>query len=227
MAYNIDNIIVNLKKEIKEAGGGGGGGTTVEGNPAGSATTDLNKILIGETIYGIPNEASKVVYDNTESGLTADDVQEAIDELNTGIEGISELIPSDATSSNKLATADDIPGLATTSAPGIVQPDGTSIIIVGGVISAVNANTVHTYTITVAPSDYAAWGSSAVLLATKNITIADTTNKKLIISLYADGTGVTAFPSYSLISETSLNIDLIRVGAPSSNQTYKIQIIYI
>ena len=81
MAYNMDNIIVNLKREIKEAGGGGGGGTTVEGNPAGSATVDLTKILIGETIYGIPNEAEDVVYDNTDSGLTATDVQSAIDEM--------------------------------------------------------------------------------------------------------------------------------------------------
>lgn len=128
----------NLQTAVSAAlEGGGGGGTTVVANPEGSATADLAKLQVGETIYGIPAEAGDISYDNTSSGMTADDVQEAIDELNTGLSGVSELIPSDATSSNKLATADDIPGAATTSAPGIVQPDGTTITIADGVISAV------------------------------------------------------------------------------------------
>ena len=120
--------------------GGGGGGTTVVANPEGSATADLAKLQVGDNIYGIPAEAGDISYDNTSSGMTADDVQEAIDELNTGLSGVTDLIPSDATSSNKLATADDIPGVATTSAPGIVQPDGTSITIADGVISAVGGS---------------------------------------------------------------------------------------
>ena len=128
---------VNVKDAIVEASsGGGGGGTTVIANPEGSATDDLSKLQVGTTIYGIPAEAGDITYDNTSSGMTADDVQEAIDELNTGISGITELIPSDATSSNKLATASDIPSVATTAAPGIVQPDGTTITIDNGVISA-------------------------------------------------------------------------------------------
>lgn len=53
------------------------------------------------------------------------------------VSDIQDLIPSDASTTNKLATADDIPGVATTSAPGIVQPDGTSITISNGIISAV------------------------------------------------------------------------------------------
>lgn len=131
----------NLQTAVSAAlEGGGGGGTTVVANPEGSATTDLAKLQVGTTIYGIPAEAGDISYDNTSSGMTADDVQEAIDELSTGISGITGLIPSDATSSNKLATADDIPGAATTSAPGIVQPDGTSITISNGVISAVGGS---------------------------------------------------------------------------------------
>lgn len=51
MAYNISNMIVNLKKEIQEQSGG-------------SATS-----------------ADDVTYDNTDSGLTATDVQAAIDEM--------------------------------------------------------------------------------------------------------------------------------------------------
>lgn len=136
-----DSTYHNLQTAVSAAlEGGGGGGTTVIANPEGSATTDLAKLQVGETIYGIPAEAGDISYDNTSSGMTADDVQEAIDELNTGIGGISDLIPSGATSSNKLATADDIPGVATTSAAGIVQPDGTTITIADGVISAVGGS---------------------------------------------------------------------------------------
>lgn len=93
--------------------GGGGGGTTVVANPEGSATAGLNKLQVGETIYGIPAEAGDISYDNTTSGLTADDVQEAIDEVAGDIGGIQDLIPSGATSSNKLATASDIPDAVT------------------------------------------------------------------------------------------------------------------
>lgn len=60
------------------------GGTEVEANPSDTATDDLEKIKIDGTVYKIDNtdvSASDVSYDNTTSGLTADDVQEAIDEL--------------------------------------------------------------------------------------------------------------------------------------------------
>lgn len=61
--------------------GGGGGGTTVVANPEGEATADLAKLQVGDNIYGIPAEAGDISYDNTASGLTADDVQAAIDEM--------------------------------------------------------------------------------------------------------------------------------------------------
>lgn len=144
-----DSTYHNLQTAVAAAlEGGGGGGTTVVANPEGSATADLAKLQVGTTIYGIPAEAGDISYDNTSSGMTADDVQEAIDELNTGLGGVTELIPSGATSSNKLATASDIPGVATTIAPGIVQPDGTTVTINNGVISAAggsgNANVYST-----------------------------------------------------------------------------------
>ena len=108
----------NLQTAVSAAlEGGGGGGTTVVANPEGSATADLAKLQVGTTIYGIPAEAGDISYDNTSSGMTADDVQEAIDELNASI-----------------------PGVATTSAPGIVQPDGTTVTITDGVISAVGGS---------------------------------------------------------------------------------------
>ena len=127
-------------QEALDNGGGGGGGTTVVANPEGSATADLAKLQVGTTIYGIPADAADISYNNTASGMTADDVQDAIDELNADVDAINDLIPSDATSSNKLATAGDIPGVATTSAPGIVQPDGTTVMINNGVISAVGGS---------------------------------------------------------------------------------------
>lgn len=141
-----DSTYRNVQEGLAAAlEGGGGGGTTVVANPEGSATADLAKLQVGTTIYGIPAEARDISYDNTSSGMTADDVQEAIDELNTGLSGVTELIPSGATTSNKLATASDIPGTATTLAPGIVQPDGTSITIEDGVISAVGGGGGNAY----------------------------------------------------------------------------------
>lgn len=71
--------------------------------------------------------AADVSYDNTDSGLTAETVQAAIDEVVTDLDALSttvgdsseglvkdvadiqDLIPSGATSENKLATEDDIP----------------------------------------------------------------------------------------------------------------------
>lgn len=71
--------------------------------------------------------AADVSYDNTDSGLTAETVQAAIDEVVTDLGSLStiigdssaglvkevtdieDLIPSGATSENKLATEDDIP----------------------------------------------------------------------------------------------------------------------
>lgn len=54
-------------------------------NPTGEATETLTKIGIDGDIYSFTAEttASDVSYDNTSSGLTADDVQAAIDELKT------------------------------------------------------------------------------------------------------------------------------------------------
>ena len=55
----------------------------VEANPTGEATETLTKIGIDGDIYSFTAEttAADVSYDNTSSDLTADDVQDAIDEL--------------------------------------------------------------------------------------------------------------------------------------------------
>lgn len=133
-----DSTYHNLQTAVAAAlEGGGGGGTTVIANPEGSATADLAKLQVGTTIYGIPAEAGDISYDNTSSGMTADDVQEAIDELNTGIGGITELIPSDATSSNKLATADDIPDAVTGNPSGTATAGDLAKLQIGSDIYSI------------------------------------------------------------------------------------------
>ena len=133
-----DSTYHNLQTAVKAAlEGGGGGGSTVVANPEGSATADLAKLQVGTTIYGIPAEAGDISYDNTSSGMTADDVQEAIDELNTGIGGITELIPSDATSSNKLATADDIPDAVTGNPTGTATAGDLAKLQIGSDIYSI------------------------------------------------------------------------------------------
>ena len=77
-------------------------------------------------------------------------VEGALEELNTyassidtDVGNISGLIPSTATTQNKLATSADIPGIATINDIGLVKPDGSSIFIdANGVISAASATPI-------------------------------------------------------------------------------------
>ena len=63
----------------------------VVANPSGTATANLNKIKIDGVIYDIPNgaTAADTTYDNTDSGLTATNVQDAIDEILGKVDDIS------------------------------------------------------------------------------------------------------------------------------------------
>ena len=55
---------------LKEySGGGGGGGTTVVANPSGTATADLEKLQVGNSIYGIPSGGAS--YTDVTGTLTA------------------------------------------------------------------------------------------------------------------------------------------------------------
>lgn len=49
-----DGLSLDADTGVLSATGGGGGGTTVVANPKGEATSDLNKLQVGESIYGIP-----------------------------------------------------------------------------------------------------------------------------------------------------------------------------
>lgn len=72
----------------------GGGGSTVSWNEIQQSGTKIAEITIDGTTYDVyaPNvsvSAADVSYNNTTSGLTATDAQEAIDELDAGIDTIS------------------------------------------------------------------------------------------------------------------------------------------
>lgn len=222
----------NLQTAVSAAlEGGGGGGTTVVANPEGSATDDLSKLQVGTTIYGIPAEAGDISYDNTSSGMTADDVQEAIDELNTGISGITDIIPSGATSSNKLATADDIPGAATTSAPGIVQPDGTTITIADGVISAVGGSGNVTVAELANIDLTNGWTQSSSGVYYKSIANAIPAGKKLISAVlyfweYLTGTNYDLQFSQSASTPTSFVI-LAPTNSFASGAVASVRIAYV
>lgn len=101
---------LNIPSVIPESGGSGG-------------TSDYSELSNKPKINNVTLSGDKSAAD---LGLASADIED--------------LIPADASSSNQLATAADLPGLATTSAAGLVQPDGTSIIIEDGVISAVGGS---------------------------------------------------------------------------------------
>ena len=80
-------------------------------NPTGEATETLTKIGIDGDIYSFTAEttAADVSYDNTSSGLTADDVQDAIDELNTAIGNIPVIVRDTYTGTTNASGAISIP----------------------------------------------------------------------------------------------------------------------
>lgn len=106
---------LNIPSVIPESGGSGG-------------TSDYSELSNKPKINNVTLSGDKSAAD---LGLASADIED--------------LIPADASSSNQLATAADLPGLATTSAAGLVQPDGTTITIDDGVISAVGGGGGNAY----------------------------------------------------------------------------------
>ena len=89
---------------------GGGGGSSVSWNEIQTTGTKIAEITIDGTTYDVyaPNvsvSASDVSYDNTTSGLTADDVQEAVDELDSGLDTLSGTVSGHTTDIGNLQTA--------------------------------------------------------------------------------------------------------------------------
>ena len=88
----------------------GGGGSSVSWNEIQTTGTKIAEITIDGTTYDVyaPNvsvSASDVSYDNTTSGLIADDAQEAIDELAGDIVNLSGVVSGHTTDIGNLQTA--------------------------------------------------------------------------------------------------------------------------
>lgn len=78
--YTIQNSIDLLEKKVEKGGGGTGG--TASDVSYDNTGSGLTADNVQSAIDEIAaRDASDISYDNTSSGLTADDVQEAIDEL--------------------------------------------------------------------------------------------------------------------------------------------------
>ena len=89
---------------------GGGGGSSVSWNEIQTTGTKIAEITIDGTTYVVyePNvsvSASDVSYDNTDSGLAAYDVQEAIDELTGGLSTVAGVVSGHTTDIGNLQTA--------------------------------------------------------------------------------------------------------------------------
>lgn len=104
--------IITIDGETTEvyAPAGGGGGSTVSWNEIQTTGTKIAQITIDGTTYDVyaPNvsvSAADVSYDNTTSGLIADDAQEAIDELAGGLSTVAGVVSGHTTDIGNLQTA--------------------------------------------------------------------------------------------------------------------------
>lgn len=106
----IATITIDEQSTDVYAPSGGGGGSTVSWNEIQTTGTKIAEITIDGTTYDVyaPNvsvSASDVSYDNTTSGLNADDVQEAIDELDSTLDTLSGTVSGHTTDIGNLQTA--------------------------------------------------------------------------------------------------------------------------
>ena len=87
--FTLNGLVQTLQnycEQLENSTGGGGGGSTVTYTQTATSGGECGTINIdgdATKIYAPLQNAAGVGYDNSSSGLTADDVQEAIDELNT------------------------------------------------------------------------------------------------------------------------------------------------
>ena len=103
-------ITINGESTDVYAPTGGGGGSSVSWNEIQTTGTKIAEITIDGTTYDVyaPNvsvSASDVSYDNTASGLTSDDAQEAIDELAGGLSTVAGVVSGHTTDIGNLQTA--------------------------------------------------------------------------------------------------------------------------
>lgn len=139
----------------------------------------------------------------------------SIVDIEERLNDVESVIPSTASTSNKLATEDDIPGVATDQTAGIVKPDGTTITVdANGTISAVNVPEPspilckNRYTISANN-----WSNSpdASGYYTYTLTLTTELNATYSPNIYVSGSGDNVYPSatdktmFSLIKRANLS----------------------
>ena len=119
----------NYAGELENATGGGGGGSTVTFTQTATSGGECGTITIdgdSSKIYAPAPAASAVSYVNTASGLTADDAQEAIDEIVTNIGDLDDLTTTAKT--NLVAAINEASGSSSTAFALIGSETGTTHI---------------------------------------------------------------------------------------------------
>ena len=153
--------------------------------------------------------ASNISYDNTTSGLTADDVQEAIDEVEgrvdtaeSDINTIEEKIPSTASDINQLVDHDSLGTAAFKDSTDRVSPNNTALVESQSVYSAINTALSSIYTprgdITCAEL------TSSLLIAANVGNIYEVSDSGTTTALFLQGAGVPI--------TTGSNVGIINAG---------------
>ena len=185
------------KEQLRKIDSGGGGGTTVVANPEGSATADLTKLQVGETIYGVEADTSTCYQtsDETESAIVDADYIPFFDSSADSGDGA----PRKSTWSNfcskiaaKFATVfNEYLGISSIGA-GLTVNDGELSASVAGVnystseqntgIKWVNGKDVYVKTVMFSSPVIAPTSNSWVLTGYTDLTIEDIIDAKLFYS---------------------------------------------
>lgn len=166
MGYNIDNIIVNLKKQIQESGGGSG-------------TSDYSQLTNKPQINEVTLSGNKSLSD---LGIASA----------SDLAAVEALIPESASTSNQLATASDIPDDVTGNPSGSATAGNLNKLQIGSNIYNVPSGSLNLTlikTITVSLSD---WGESSGGVRNYNYSLLDIfnqirSNKIMLIAYETNG----------------------------------------
>lgn len=130
------------KEQLRKIDEGGGGGTTVVANPEGEATSTLNKLQVGETIYGVEGDASACYQttDDTESDIVDGDYFPFLDSSAASGEGApkkstwsnlcSKIAAKLANTFNKYLGIESLGSGLTLSQEGVLTAAGTGSITI-------------------------------------------------------------------------------------------------
>lgn len=85
---------------------------------------------------------------------------------------------------------------------------------------------INTYTVTVAPSDYAGMGSAQFQFAYKIITVSNMSNKKIFVTAMGQ-TETNVVTGYSMVDNTHIRITFVRGSVPETSITYNVNVLMI